>query len=338
MKKINLILALIVMLSSCKNDDWVFPDSDRTTIYFAYQYPVRTITMGEDVFDTSLDNQRKCKIMATWGGGYDNKNDVVVDFEVNPTIATNLNFLNSGGAEVKIMPASYYTLASNKMTIPKGTVSGGVEVQLTDAFFADPLSISRNYVIPIVIKSISGADSVLRGRSTLPNPRRVVGSDWNVVPKDYVLYGIKYINTWDANYLRRGVDVVNTNGVIENVTRRQPYVENDQVIKLNTLSLSRLQLPLTFKDNAGINIPVSLSLQFDNNGKCTISSATANVAANGEGQFVKRGEKKSWGDKDRDALYLAYDVVIGNKKYTTKDTLVVRDRAVAKETFDVIPK
>ena len=50
--------------------------------------------------------------------------------------------------------------------------------------------------------------------------------------------------------------------------------------------------------------------------------------------FVKNGEKKSWGNKDRNALYLDYTVdLAGGKKYVTKDTLVVRDRGVKMETF-----
>jgi hypothetical protein len=338
MKKLLLLLSAVCALSACKNDDWGFPDSDRTTVYFAYQYPVRTITFGEDIFDTSLDNARKCQIMASWGGGYENKKDVTIDFEVDQSIATNLNYLNSNGSQVRIMPSNYYTLSSNRMVIPKGSISGGVEVQLTDAFFADPLALRRNYVIPVVIKSVTGADSVLRGRTTLANPRRVVASDWNVIPKDYVLYAIKYINTWEANYLRRGVDVVTTGTTSQNVVRHQPFVENDEVLKLTTLSLTQLQLPLTFKNSAGTNVPVSLTLQFNNNGQCTISSATANVTATGTGQFVKRGEKKSWGDKDRDALYLNYEVTVGTSRYATRDTLVVRDRGVAKETFDVVPR
>ena len=338
MRKVILLLLIAASVVSCKNADWDFPDSANTTVYFPYQYPVRTITFGEDIYDTSLDNLKRCRIVATWGGGYENKRDVEIDFQVDPTIAANLNYLNSSGAEVKIMPANYYTLASNKITIPKGSISGGVDVQLTDAFFADPLALRRNYVIPLVMKSVQGADSILKGKSTLATPRRVVASDWNTIPKDYILYAIKYINTWDANYLRRGVDVINTNGVLETAVRRQPFVENDQVVKLNTLSLSQLQLPVTFKDAQGVNIPVSLTLQFDNNNKCTIVSATPNVTATGVGEFVKKGEKKSWGDKDRDALYLNYNVTVGTKLYTTKDTLVVRDRGVAKETFDVIPK
>ncbi len=336
MKKLFFCLIVISAFLSCKNAEREFPDSDKSVVYFSYQYPVRTITMGEDIFDTSLDNQRKFIIMATWGGGYTNKKDVVIGFEVDPSIAANVNYKNGG--EVKVMPSNYYTLASNRMIIPKGSVSGGVEVQLTDAFFNDPLAIKRNYVIPLVMRSVDGADVILRGQTQLQNPNRIIASDWSTVPKDYVFYAVKYINTWDANYLRRGLDLVTTAGVTEKVIRHQTYVESDEVKKLNTLSLSNLEMPLTFKNASNVNVPVSLQLQFDNTGKCVITSLTPSVTATGTGQFVKRGEKKSWGDQDRDALYLNYDVTVGTKQYSTKDTLVVRDRGVAKETFEVIPK
>ncbi len=337
MKKLIILSLIISVMSACKNDDWKFPDSPNSTVYFPYQYPVRTITLGEDIFDTSLDNAHKCKIMATWGGGYSNNQDVAIDFEVDPGIAANLKYKDIG-SEVKIMPAGYYILTASKINIPKGEISGGVEVTLTDAFFADPLALKRNYVIPLVMKNVTNAGGILRGKSQLPDPKRVIASDWSVVPKDYVLYAIKYINQWDANYLRRGVDLITTGNVTEKVSRRQKYVESDEIKKLSTLSLSTLQMPVTFKDASGTNIPVLLTLAFDNTGKCTIASGTASITATGTGQFVKKGEKKSWGDKDRDALYLDYNVTVGAKLYSTKDTLVLRDRGVAKETFEVVPK
>ncbi|MGE8299191.1 MAG: adhesin, partial [Sphingobacterium paramultivorum] len=73
MKKINLLYAMaLVSLASCKNNDWEFPDFEFQSVYFAYQTPVRTVTLGEDIFDNSLDNQHKVKVMATTGGVYNN--------------------------------------------------------------------------------------------------------------------------------------------------------------------------------------------------------------------------------------------------------------------------
>jgi hypothetical protein len=53
---------------------------------------------------------------------------------------------------------------------------------------------------------------------------------------------------------------------------------------------------------------------------------------------VKKGEKNSWGNKDRDALYLKYEVNLGSMKVSTTDTLVMRDRTVTMETFSPVAK
>ena len=134
MKKLFFTLSILTMLfTSCHNQDWEFNDFDYTTVYFAYQSPVRTLVMGEDIFDTSLDNEKKCKIMATMGGAYSNKNNVIINFNVDNSLCDNLVF-KSTMDDVLAMPTSYYTLSSNQITIPKGSIMGGVEVQLTDAY------------------------------------------------------------------------------------------------------------------------------------------------------------------------------------------------------------
>lgn len=333
---------LLIAFSSCKNQDWEFPDYEYQTVYFAYQYPVRTITMGEDIFDTSLDNQAKINVMATTGGVYTSKNDVSVDFVVDNAMTQNIIY-SPGGGDVLPLPSNYYTLASNKMIIPKGKPSGGVEVQFTDAFFADPKSINTTYVLPIRITNVTNADSILSGVPKAGSlQRRAVSDDWDVTPKDYTFYAVKYINTWHGNYLRRGQDViVGKNGntsLSQTQNRRQDHVEKDEVKKIMTVSRQNASLPLTFKDVDGTNINIELMLAFDNNNNCTISSRTNGVTATGKGSFVKKGEKNSWGNIDRDGLYLEYQVEMAQMSVSTKDTLVMRDRGVKMETFTVALK
>ena len=45
------------------------------------------------------------------------------------------------------------------------------------------------------------------------------------------------------------------------------------------------------------------------------------------------GEKKAWANKDRDAIYLDYQVDFGSKQYAIKDTLVARSREITVEQF-----
>ena len=334
MKKLLFTIATLGMLfTSCQNQDWEFDNFDYTTVYFAYQSPVRTLVMGEDIFDTSLDNQKKCKIMATMGGVYSNNQNVVINFKVDNSLCDNLVFKSTMG-DIVPMPSSYYTLNSNQITIPKGSIMGGVEVQFTDAYFADPQALTTNYVIPVVMNEVQNADSILRGKPIASNPNRCVSGDWSVVPKDYTLYAVKYINAWHATYLRRGVDVVSGNSdasLNKTVTRRQIYVENDEVCSMTTQSLKTAIFPVTVNGTY-----CNLLLTFDDSNNCVVTSEDGK--ATGTGKFVEKGEKKSWGDKDRNAIYLDYQVKLDDVTYATKDTLVVRDRGISLETFDVLTK
>lgn len=319
MKKIFYIsFALITALTSCKNADIEFPDYGIQSVYFAYQGPIRTITLGEDIFDTSLDNAHKLQIMATTGGVYSNKQDVTISIAVDNSLTQGLSFPAPINGNVRAMPANYYTLASDKIVIPKGSLIGGVEVQLTDAFFADPLSVKTTYVIPLTMTSVAKADSILSN-------------------KDYTLYAVKYVNPWHGNYLRRGKDVLvgksGNTALDQTIVRRQQYVEKDEVMMLTTRALNQTVIPVTYKDAGGTNISRPLLLTFDNDGNCTISSADGTFTASGSGKFVKKGEKQSWGNKDRDALYLNYQVELADRNVSSTDTLVLRDRAVKAETF-----
>ncbi|GGF70894.1 protein of unknown function [Wenyingzhuangia marina] len=329
---------LLVSLTACQNQDWEFDDFEYQSVYFAYQYPVRTITLGEDVFDTSLDNEYKCKIYATLAGVYENDKDVSIDFSVADALTTGLLF-NEGGDQITAMPSNYYNLLTNKIKIPKGELIGAIDVQLTDDFFADPLAIKNNYVIPVQMNNVMNADTILSGEPLFPGAKRGLDSEWSKAPKDFVFYAIKYINKWHGNYLRRGNDVIvgkNGNTALdEEIIRHKEYVEYDEVFKVNTKALNKSVFQLVFKDktNNDANIYCDLVATFDDNGNCTISTESNTYTVSGTGKFIKDGEKNSWGDKDRDALYLDYEIDLANIHITSKDTLVMRDRAVSFETF-----
>ncbi|WP_343532857.1 DUF5627 domain-containing protein [Pedobacter sp.] len=338
-RNIYIVSALFASLfGSCKNGDAVFPDYGVKTVYFANQYPLRTVVLGESPFvDNTLDNQRKVSIKATVGGVYDNNEDILIDVTVDETLLNGLKY-SDNSAQVLPMPSQYYRLLSNQIKIPKGSILGGVDVQLTDDFFADPKAISRNYVIPLVMTKVVGANGILAGTPSVANPSRVVPSNWSVRPKDYVLYAIKYVNPWHANYLRKGVDDIVNNGVASKVTRHAQYVENNQVVSITATSLTNSYLPLTIKNNAGNNVAYNVVFNFTDATNCTLSSNTANVEIIGSGKFVSNGEKNSIGGTDRSAIYLNYTVDFKtlNIKYTTTDTLIVRDRNIAPQYFDVI--
>jgi len=366
MKRISFIILIIsVIFSSCKNGDWEFPDYDYSTVYFAYQTPVRTITLGNDyVNDNTLDNEHKCQIMATVGGFREILKDIEIGFKVD-------NSLCDGLINVKAMPSEYYSLSDNsKIIIKKGSkMIGGVVVTLTDAFFADPLAVTTNYVIPLVMTDVKNADRTLSGEAAggVSNPNRLKSEDWKVIPKDYILFAIKYINPWDVVYLRRGTDNITEAGVARTEKRQGKYSpEEDEVIKLNSISFTGIEFPVNNHRINNVNLNMTFKLDFDPaSQKCTFANGAwknsqlvdtytgANfrvfdIVVSGSGEYRKDGEKNSWGNKDRDALYLNYQVEykveqpLGSApvtiKYATEDVLVFRDRDVKLETFEPVLK
>jgi hypothetical protein len=351
---------LSVLTMSCENQDIEFPDYDKSTVYFAYQYPVRTIVLGEDIYDTSLDNEHKCEIYATMGGVYENNKKIDIDIAVDNTLCSKLFFDAAFNVPVQPMPANYYTLSDDQISLDH-KLQGAVGVQLTDAFFADPNAIQNTYVIPLRMVNVTNADAILSGVAKVDEPDRLNTAHWDIQPKDYILYFVKYINPWHSNYLRRGKDQITVNGVTSTVTRHQPTVEADEVRGLRTLSMKDLKYPQDYKSYAGLNLNFALKLTFSEDEKCIVSPSTTeyyvndsvrvyNISATGNGAFVKKGEKESWGNKDRDALYLQYNVTyqvetkypnagtpipdrLDEVSYVTTDTLVVRDRGVKVEVL-----
>lgn len=307
MKKILFILLAITgcIFTSCENQDWEFPDFEYTTVYFAYQTPVRTITFGEDVWDTSLDNQGQCQIMATIGGVYSNEANRTISIEVDPTIVDDVTFKD--GSPIVAMPTNYYTLSDSKIVIPAGKMLGGVTVQLTDAFFADPEATTGKYVIPVRMTGVQGADSILSGVPLTDSPRLAVAEDWDVQPKNYVLYAVKYISQYDSWYLRTGTDVYSdARGTVE---RKYDDIEKaQQVNTFSTLSKNSIVWNFDLKDEAGYARDCKLKFDFTESGAVSISSLSSDITASGSGQYTVLGEKNSWGGKDRDVMTLDYTI------------------------------
>lgn len=344
--------ALSLTYASCYNADHEFPDYEGgTTAYFAYQNPVRTLVLGNDIYDNTLDNEHKCRIWSTMGGAYGGRN-ATVDIVVDETLCNNLYFTDDGGnptIPVRPLPSSYYKLSANQIPY-NGDQRGYVEVQFTDAFFNDERAIENSYVIPLVMTNPNGFDHILTGtpREGL-SPSRTNLEDWEILAKDYVLYCVKYMNPWQGKYIRRGVDNVTENDVTNIVVRKDfklvntdverykenPVNQNDEVCSINTKNMTQAFFPVYIsigKDSSGDTRPsqyCNLILTF-NGDKCTITSDDEDIPASGSGEFIVKGTEKpeykdyQWGNLNgepvqRDILRLEYNVtfkkdrVIGTK-------------------------
>ena len=362
--------AVTLTYMSCYNADKEFPDfEDGTTAYFAYQFPVRTLILGNDIYDNTLDNEHKCQIWSTMGGAYGGR-DAVVDFVVDETLCDNLWFVDDGGnpsTPVRPMPTSYYRLASN--TIPyNGNSRGYVEVQFTDEFFNDSLSVGNTYVIPLLMKSVTGIDHILTGKPREGlTPSRTNTEDWEVLAKDYVLYCVKYMNPWQGKYIRRGVDLVTESDVTKRFVRKDttmvntdlehyktnPVNQYDEICGITTKNMKQAIFPVYVNvgsDADGSNRPsqlCNLILTFDGD-KCIISTDDAEVTATGSGEFIVKGTERpeyqdyQWGNMNgqllqRDILRLAYSVtfkqgrLLGKKKVKKGNKEVEEDWILAND-------
>jgi hypothetical protein len=330
MKKIIAFISAILALASCENMNSDYKDYDFQAVYFPFQYPVRTLSLGNDNIDNSLDKQHKFHIGVSIGGLYmENSKDWTVDYAVDNTLVENY-LVNASNDTLNVLPANYYALnPMGNVTIPKGSFSGLIEVQLTDAFFADPKAIKGSYVIPLKLKATS-ADSILSGKVlpglTVPADRHIE-AHWvsQQTPKDYTLFAVKYVNPYHGKWLRRG-QIVEKNPtsttIISTTMIRNTYVERDQIVSLNTNSMTEV-----ISNYVGNIFTSKMSLTVTGT-VVTIKPVTGTVlAATGTGTYKAGGE--SWGGKPYDALYLDYAYTLANgNKCTVKDTLVFRDRAI----------
>lgn len=332
MKKILAVLLLAIGLISCENFDIDHPDFNYTSGFFPYQFPVRTLVLGDYIYDNTNDNAHKFIISVAMGGVYENQQDREFEFEVDNSLCNGILFAN-GGEPIKVLPNNYYTLSSpNKIVIPKGKMNGGIEVQLTDAFFADPLAIKNTYVVPLRIKGSADVDSILMGHSLNPLADPRIASQWIVAPKNFTMFAVKYINEYHGNYFHYGTSKVKgVNGAeVETTTYSTPYVENNSVTKLMTSGRKQVSLSTNFRSKI-MTGTYNLVVNFSGN-TCTVTSpAGSTYTVSGTGEF--KSQAYEWGNKKRDGIVLKYTVSNASNTYEAEEVLVIRDRAVIMETY-----
>ena len=382
--KILILFALAIGLVSCENQDNEFDDFGSTSVYFPFQNPVRTLIQGDyDLGFNENDNNGRFVVGVTMSGVYSNETDRKVHFVVDPAIIDPAE-LGVTDVNVKVLPEAYYTIEqTSPVTIPSGSTKGRIPVKLSDAFFDDPLAFftdkdSVNYVLPLKITSIEGLDVSLTGvpAEGITDPKRVVATDWEVAPKDYTLYGIKFKNKYDGIYLRRGADkIVGTSEIVKEYTSGAPTettteniddstiyseenVVDDEVTPVLTAGRSEATSSSFIRRAAGLpnGADITLLLTVDANEDIVVSNAdqSSPLVITGTGKFVENGD--AWGGEARHVMYLEYgyqdqtveveeQLFLGsvistttttvNLQHTVNDTLVIRDRDVKFEQFEL---
>ena len=316
-KMVAALLALMASFTACENGDQTFDDYEGgTTAYFAYQSPVRTIVLGDDEYDTTLDKAHKLKILATFGGSYNGRN-ATVNVAVDNSLCDNLTFAD--GTPVKAMPKEYYQLSTTAFNF-NGGMQGGTEVQLTDSFFKDPDAVKNTYVIPLVMQNQTGFDRIATG--TLKEGKtgsRTNASIWETAPRDYVMYCVKYQNKYSGWWL------TNHNTSTDNI-------EKASKVQITTRTLNSSVYTVEFQEGSNI-LKADLLLTFDDKENCTITSLTEGVKATGSGSWADNGIH-SWNNKDRDLMELNAEITFaGGVKKNLNEKLVWWRSGVSKEEF-----
>ncbi len=332
--KYLIICAIAFSLMACENQENEFDDFGSTSVYFPFQTPVRTLIQGKyDLGFNENDNNGRFEIGVIMTGVYNNNKNRRVHFELDPDLidaaALGLDTVN-----VKVLPASYYTIEQESpVTIPSGSTKGRIPVQLSDAFFDDPQSFADfgdvHYVIPLRITDYEELDSLLAGvpAEGVTDPIKIKADDWQIQPKDYTLFGIKFMNKYQGIYLRRGEDVVD--GFVESETvfengdptetdsraidsstvYRSEFVVQDELLPVLTAGRNEVITTINVRRADSLlatNNTLSLRLAFNDNEEITVTNndPASTVTITGSGEFVEDGDE--WGGESRDVIYLDY--------------------------------
>lgn len=334
MKKLHKILTPIValvLMVAC-NQENPFPDFDYTAVYFPSQYPYRSLSLGDDEIDNSLDKELKFNIAAILGGVYENKNTYTVSYHFDYSLVQNL--VTEAGDTLVALPEKYYRIKpTGEVTIPAGSMRGMIDIQLDPSFLDDTMAYRDYYVIPLRIDTTT-ADRVLHGEKARADADPRIASHWIELPMDFVLFGIQYVNEYHGSYLQRGVDYkLDASGnPTDTITYHAEYVVKDKVINLTTSG--RHSVTFNGYRNKVYGDPVipQLQLTFDANKNITVSSApTADFDFTGTGKYVVDGDE--WGGEPRDVIHLHYTYTEDGSDHEVYDTMVYRNRSIGFREF-----
>jgi len=341
MKKILIVLFTGILMFGCTNWDIEFDDFLYQSIYFPYQMPIRSIILGDEaVGDNTIDRERAFSIGLTIGGTYENNIDRHITIAYAPELAENIIDAATGDT-LELLPESYYNAsflasATDFITIPSGEMSGKTRVQLNDAFFQDPLSTGFHYIVPLKIID-AGTDTILSGiagpGAASPDPRNP--DDWNITPKDFTMFGIRYINETHGHYLYRGQRRNLTSDDVTAYSER--FLTDNPLTLLSTNSLT--ENIMSYAAGMATDESFRMQLTFDLSGQTLtvsqIDSTTADVNGTGSYYTKEQGESESYNGNKHRTIYLAYTYFDGTDNYDVNDSLVFVDTDVRFEEYTV---
>lgn len=348
-----LAVTISLLIVSCKNDPIDFPDYGTEAVYFPIQYPVRTLVLGEDRLDNTIDLEHAFNVGVSLGGVYENRNDRKVDFEVDTALLHHVQATDASNNTVLLreLPENYYSISpASSITIPSGSFSGLARVQLTDAFFNDPEAYKLNYVLPLRI--VNSDTPILSGipAEGITNPNPHIVSDYQAMqnPKDFTLFAIKYINPWHGTFFHRGVQM--EDGITTGVFHKPDLESNLTATVLTSGYKEAIYNMMGSLRGEAYASKLTFSDDVDGVGEIVVSQAPgSNKTVTGTGKYYKSNtdfaaQHGSWlvdpkTGKAQTHLTMTLNFTVTGIKpdvaHQFTDTLVFRDNGVKFENFTV---
>ncbi len=302
--KLLIVCLFSFFLVSCEKYEDFVNDFDYTTVYFAYQNPIRTV----------FSNNLQIEIGAVMGGRRENNAVETVSYRIAPELLTDANIV--GTKKFTLLPEDYYTLSSpGTLTIPKGDFLGKTKLTLNaDKFLQDPLAISNTYALPLLITGTS-LDSVLVGSEEAAWKDR----------KDYTVIVIKYISQYHGIYYHRGQRIkYDSNGTLVDIFRYVTEKQEEEYIQNVVWNMSTLNANTLKSDGVGENTTVTgktyaLNLSIASDNKVSIADNAGSLIKNitDLGNSVFKPDQKTF--------ILNYEYSADGYKYVMKDTLYFRN-------------
>ena len=184
-------------------------------------------------------------------------------------------------------------------------------------------------------------DSLLVGSTTNPSADRRFSSEWTVAPKDFTMFGIKFITELHGNWFHYGsATITMKDGTSETVEYKVPDdfnhdVTNNEHVMLTTTGRHTSTLSQKLK---GTKMNLTPTLVFTHNGENVTISAPAGadytVSGTGTYKLDTTSAYNRWSNKDRYVVTYSFTVTdAAGNVYKATDYLVQRDRAVKLETY-----
>lgn len=309
MKNFITILIVALTFTSCY-DDYI-SDYKFSSVYFTYQYDVRTFVVGEGM---------KFDIGVALGGVTNNTKQRTVSYEIDPTLitpealaamkASSLTYIKTATTPVtafSLFPSTLYTLTNaGQFVIEKGQQVGRVTIRPDSAaFLADPKSLNPNYVLPLRITSSLTGDSILPLKKT-------------------TIIGVKYENMLFGNYWHGGKVIRYTSANVLKDTVKY-YTTIPQVESKVWVLKTSAPFELTINGYANItSTKPELKLTLNSDGSIAVDRVTGSTFAySAEGTSTFNKAKLLQNRK----IFLSYKYTDaqGNICYAT-DTLTFRNR------------